>query len=52
MGTPRRASPSEDPSLYLACEFAEELGIKVAVKTILDSWVYEVLPGRHVVIVT
>ena len=32
MGTPRRASPSEDPSLYLAFEFAEELGIKVAVK--------------------
>ena len=33
-------------------EFAEELGIKVAVDHILDCWVYEVLPQRRVVIVT
>ena len=47
-----RLKAGEDPSLCLAREFAEELGIKVAVKTILDSWVYEVLPEQHVVIVT
>src|SRR5271163_1790211 len=47
-----RLQAGEDPTICLAREFAEELGIKVAVKTILDSWVYEVLPGQHVVIVT
>ena len=47
-----RLQAGEDPAICLAREFAEELGIKVAVKTILDSWVYEVLPGQHVVIVT
>jgi hypothetical protein len=33
-------------------EFAEELGIEVAVDHILDCWVYEVLPQLRVVIVT
>jgi ADP-ribose pyrophosphatase YjhB (NUDIX family) len=47
-----RLELGEDPTTCLAREFAEELGIAVAVKSILDSWVYEVLPGRHVVIVT
>jgi ADP-ribose pyrophosphatase YjhB (NUDIX family) len=47
-----RLEIGEDPDTCLAREFAEELGIAVAVKTILDSWVYEVLPGKHVVIVT
>lgn len=47
-----RLEAGEDPATCLAREFAEELGVKVAVKTILDSWVYEVLPARHVVIVT
>jgi 8-oxo-dGTP pyrophosphatase MutT (NUDIX family) len=48
----RLQAGEDDPAICLAREFAEELGIKVAVKTILDSWVYEVLPGQHVVIVT
>ncbi len=47
-----RLEAGEDPAICLAREFAEELGIKVAVKTILDSWVYEALPAQHVVIVT
>jgi 8-oxo-dGTP pyrophosphatase MutT (NUDIX family) len=47
-----RLEAGEDPAICLAREFAEELGIKVAVKTILDSWVYEVSPVQHVVIVT
>src|SRR5215472_5659127 len=47
-----RLETGEDPATCLVREFAEELGIAVAVKSILDSWVYEVIPGRHVVIVT
>jgi SAM-dependent methyltransferase len=47
-----RLEAGEDPAACLAREFAEELGVKIAVKAILDSWVYEVLPARHVVIVT
>jgi ADP-ribose pyrophosphatase YjhB (NUDIX family) len=47
-----RLEAGEDPAICLARECAEELGIKVAVKTILDTWVYEELPARRVVIVT
>jgi len=47
-----RLEAGEDPTTCLVREMAEELGIEVAVKSILDSWVYEVLPGHHVVIVT
>jgi len=46
-----RLEAGEAPETCLAREFAEELGIAVAVKDILDSWVYEVLPGKPVVIV-
>jgi 8-oxo-dGTP pyrophosphatase MutT (NUDIX family)/GNAT superfamily N-acetyltransferase len=47
-----RLETGEDPVSCLAREVAEELGADVAVETILDSWVYEVLPGREVLIVT
>ena len=47
-----RLEPGEDPSECLVREVAEELGIGVAVEAILDSWVYEVLPKREVLIVT
>ena len=47
-----RLEPSEDPSDALAREFREELGIAIAIGTLLDCWVYDVLPGRSVVIVT
>jgi mutator protein MutT len=47
-----RIEVGEQPAECLAREFAEELGIAVAVAAIIDCWVYEVLPGRHVVIVT
>jgi ADP-ribose pyrophosphatase YjhB (NUDIX family) len=47
-----RVEAGEDPAICLAREFAEELGISVAVKTILDSWLCEVLPAQYVVIVT
>jgi 8-oxo-dGTP pyrophosphatase MutT (NUDIX family)/GNAT superfamily N-acetyltransferase len=42
----------EEPTACLMREVAEELGTVVAVETILDSWVYQVLPGREVLIVT
>jgi 8-oxo-dGTP pyrophosphatase MutT (NUDIX family)/GNAT superfamily N-acetyltransferase len=47
-----RPQTGEEPAACLVREVTEELGIVVAVETILDSWVYEVLPGREVLIVT
>jgi 8-oxo-dGTP pyrophosphatase MutT (NUDIX family)/GNAT superfamily N-acetyltransferase len=47
-----RLEPGEDPPACLVREVAEELGTGVVVETILDSWVYEVLPRREVLIVT
>ena len=47
-----RLEPGEDPATCLAREVAEELGVEVAIEAILDSWVYEVLPQREVLIVT
>jgi 8-oxo-dGTP pyrophosphatase MutT (NUDIX family) len=47
-----RLETGENPVCCLVREVAEELGADVAVETILDSWVYEVLPGREVLIVT
>lgn len=42
----------EEPAACLAREFAEELGVEIAVDAILDSWVYRILPHRDVLIVT
>jgi ADP-ribose pyrophosphatase YjhB (NUDIX family) len=47
-----RLEAGEDPAACLTREFVEELGVRIAVKSILDSWLYEVLPAQHVVIVT
>jgi len=47
-----RPEPGEDPAACLVREFAEELGATVTVGSIVDSWSYEVLPGRQVTIVT
>jgi 8-oxo-dGTP pyrophosphatase MutT (NUDIX family)/GNAT superfamily N-acetyltransferase len=47
-----RLEPGEEPAACLVREVAEELGIDVFVASILDSWVYEVLPRREVLIVT
>lgn len=47
-----RPEPGEDPARCLAREFAEELGAAIAVGPIVDCWNFEVLPGRHVTIVT
>jgi 8-oxo-dGTP pyrophosphatase MutT (NUDIX family)/GNAT superfamily N-acetyltransferase len=47
-----RLETGEEPADCLVREVAEELGAEIAVETILDSWVYEVLPAREVLIVT
>ncbi len=47
-----RLQPGEDTATCLVREIAEELGVDVAVEAILNSWVYEVLPQREVLIVT
>jgi ADP-ribose pyrophosphatase YjhB (NUDIX family) len=47
-----RPETGEDPAECLTREFAEELGATIAVGPIVDCWNYEVLPGRHVMIVT
>src|SRR5215469_12879086 len=48
----RPEGPGEQPADALVREFDEELGAAVAVGPILDCWNFEVLPGRHVTIVT
>ena len=47
-----RLEPGEDPAAASVREFAEELGAAIVVGPLLDCWNYEVLPGRHVTIVT
>jgi ADP-ribose pyrophosphatase YjhB (NUDIX family) len=47
-----RPEPGEGPGECLVREFTEELGAEVTVGPIVDCWNYEVLPGRHVMIVT
>ncbi|HVJ40624.1 MAG TPA: NUDIX domain-containing protein [Dongiaceae bacterium] len=47
-----RLEPGETPEGCVVREVEEELGIGVVAAALLDCWVYEVLPGRHVVIVT
>jgi hypothetical protein len=49
---PGRLEAGEERGACLAREFAVELGAAVLVETILDSWVYEVLPRLEVMIVT
>jgi mutator protein MutT len=47
-----RLEAGEAPAACVVREIREELGIDVAVVTILDCWLYEARPGREVVIVT
>jgi 8-oxo-dGTP pyrophosphatase MutT (NUDIX family) len=47
-----RLEAGEDPAACVAREIREELAIAVTVETLLDCWLYEVRPGREVVIVT
>lgn len=47
-----RLEHGETPEECVVREFKEELGATVRVGSILDTWVYEPLPGRFVFIVT
>jgi 8-oxo-dGTP pyrophosphatase MutT (NUDIX family) len=47
-----RIEPGEEHPKALAREFAEELSIDVAASTPIDSYLFEVIPGHHVFIVT
>ena len=47
-----RLDPGESPEQCLVREIAEELGVAARVEAILDSYVFEVIQGRHVFIVT
>ena len=47
-----RPDAGEEHVQTLAREFIEELDVKVAVARLVDSYVFEVIPGRHVQIVT
>ncbi|EST55799.1 NUDIX hydrolase [Brevibacillus panacihumi W25] len=47
-----RLEPGETPEECLRREIREELSISCSVLRCIDVWVYEVLEGRHVLIVT
>ncbi len=47
-----RLERGEDPVACLEREFAEELGAEIVADGILDCWLYQVLPGKDVLIVT
>jgi len=47
-----RLEAGESPPVCVVREINEELAIDVAADELLDCWLYEVLPGREVVIVT
>ena len=43
---------SESPEQALAREVKEELQLTIEPKRILDSWVYSIVPGVHVLVLT
>jgi 8-oxo-dGTP pyrophosphatase MutT (NUDIX family) len=43
---------SESPEQCLAREIAEELRLAIDPETILDSWIYTIAPGVHVLVLT
>jgi len=47
-----RIDPGETHAQTLAREFAEELSIEVVISKPIDSYIFEVIPGRQVNIVT
>jgi mutator protein MutT len=47
-----RLEAGESPPVCVVREIREELAIDVSAEKLLDCWLYEVLPGREVVIVT
>lgn len=47
-----RLEPGEQPEDTVAREFLEELGVAVTAGALLDSYLFEVIPGKQVFIVT
>jgi 8-oxo-dGTP pyrophosphatase MutT (NUDIX family) len=47
-----RLERGEDPLDCLRREFAEELGADIVADGMLDCWLYQVLPGKELLIVT
>ena len=47
-----RVDEGESHAQTLVREFAEELSVTIAVGRLIDSYVFEVIPGKHVSIVT
>jgi 8-oxo-dGTP pyrophosphatase MutT (NUDIX family) len=47
-----KLEPSESPELCLTREIEEELQIAIEPDTLLDSWIYTIAPGIHVLILT
>jgi 8-oxo-dGTP pyrophosphatase MutT (NUDIX family) len=43
---------SESPERCLGRELEEELGLVIEPESILDSWIYTIVPGVHVLVVT
>jgi 8-oxo-dGTP pyrophosphatase MutT (NUDIX family) len=43
---------SESPTQCLAREIVEELGLKTEPQTLLDSWIYTIVPGVNVLVLT
>lgn len=43
---------SESPKECLAREISEELRLTIEPETILDSWIYTIAPGVHVLVLT
>lgn len=43
---------SESPEVCLAREIAEELNLTIEPESILDSWLYTIVPGVHVLVLT
>ncbi|MFL5620244.1 MAG: NUDIX hydrolase [Gemmatimonadaceae bacterium] len=42
----------ETPEQCVAREIDEELGLEVDPNTLVDSWVYDIAPGTHVLVLT
>src|SRR5262249_62287183 len=47
-----RLEVGETPEQALEREFEEELAVKVEALRLIDSYLFEVIPGKHVFIVT